>query len=70
MRRTALTTEQRLKARLALLDSMRKEARQILDSTKGLSDLWFQRFQAWKEIDQRYLRTKVELSIIQTQGEI
>lgn len=69
MRRTALSTEQRLKARLALLDNMRKEARQILDSTKGLSDLWFPRFKAWKDINQRYLSTKVELSIIQTQGE-
>lgn len=70
MCRTGRTTEQRLKARLTLLDNMRKEARQILDNTKGLSDLWFPRFQAWKEINQRYLRTKVELSIIQTQGEI
>lgn len=61
---------ERLKARMRLLDSMRKESRQILDNTKGLSDLWFPRFQAWKEINQRYFRTKVELSIIQNQGEL
>lgn len=55
---------------MRLLDSMRKEARHILDNTKGLSDLWFPRFQTWKEINHRYFRTKVELSIIQNQGEL
>lgn len=64
------TIETRLKARMRLLDSMRKESRQILDNTKGLSELWFPRFQTWKEINQRYFRTKVELSIIKNQGEL